>query len=95
VAADLLTTWPLVFMHPSLACLQELAAPVSELAMGRVGLQFFLTDTDSGSGSSFDGGSQQQQPQQQAQQQQGASSSLPLVYRLSQDHPQEVCLRRV
>ena len=73
-------------MPLSPTCLQELAAPVSELAMGRVGLQFFLTDTDSGSGSSIDGGGQQQQPQQQ----QGASSSQPLVYRLSQDRPQEV-----
>ncbi|KAL4425732.1 hypothetical protein ABPG75_009748 [Micractinium tetrahymenae] len=54
----------------------ELAAPVSAIALGRAGLQFFLMDG-------------QQQGQQSAGS--GASSpakQLPLLYRLSQDEPE-------
>ena len=73
--------------------------------MGRAGLQFFLTDTDgdgnsssgtarstssNGTGSSFSDGGSGAGQQQPLQGQQGPGGSLPLVYRLSQDRPQEV-----
>lgn len=66
------------------ACVQELAGPVSSLAMGRVGLQFFLMDggssgSSSGNGSSGSNGSGG-----------GGVAAEPLLYRLSKDCPEQV-----
>jgi hypothetical protein len=79
---------------------------VSQLALGRAGRQFFLADCEEDAsplqlaGLAEEQTQQPQQPQQgQQQQQQQAAGSAgsqerrrrePLLYRLTEDHPQEV-----
>lgn len=78
---------PLLLPPPPLSQLQELAAPVSSVALGRAGQQFFLIDRD-GSPGSGPGSSGSSSPRAAVAGGNGAEE--PLVYRLSQDRPEEV-----